>query len=57
MNELITIHIFPNTSRSKSIPEIKLAKLIEYMTNIFLEKSYTKVLVQLDPDPFINNPN
>ena len=41
--EIITIHIFPNISRSKGNKRMKFGHLIEYnMRNIFLEKSYTK---------------
>ena len=41
--QIITIHILPNISRSKSNHTMKVSQLIEYnMRNIFLVKSYTK---------------
>ena len=41
--QITTIHILPNISRNKCNHPIKFGRLIEYkMTNIFLEKSYTK---------------
>ena len=41
--QIITIQIMPNISRNKCNHPIKFSRLIEYkMTNIFLEKSYTK---------------
>ena len=41
--QAIAIHILPNILRSKSKVSTKLDQLIEYnMSNIFLEKSYTK---------------
>ena len=41
--QIITIHILSNISRSKDNQTMKFGKLIEYnMRNIFLEKSYTK---------------
>ena len=40
--QIITIHILHNISRSKGNRTIKFGQLIEYkMRNIFLEKSYT----------------
>ena len=39
--EIITIHILPNISRSKGNQTMKLSQPEEYnMTSIFLEKSY-----------------
>ena len=39
----MTIHTFSNISRGKGNQTMKFGQLIEYnMTNIFLEKSYTK---------------
>ena len=39
----IAIHILPNISRSTSNQTMKFGQLLEYgMSNIFLEKSYTK---------------
>ena len=41
--QTIAIHILPNMARSKSNQTMKFGQLIVYnMTNIFLEKSYTK---------------
>ena len=41
--QLISMHILPNISRSKSNQTTKFGQLIEYnMRNIFLEKPYTK---------------
>ena len=41
--QVITINIFPNISRSKGNQTMKFSLLIDYnMRNIFLEKSYAK---------------
>ena len=50
--QIITIHILPNISRSKAKQTMKFGQLIAYnMKNIFLEKSYTNRLVEkLFPD-------
>ena len=41
--QIITILMLPNISRSKGNQAMKFGQLIEYtMSNIFLEKSYTK---------------
>ena len=41
--QVITINIFPNISRSKGKQTMKFSLLIDYnMRNIFLEKSYAK---------------
>ena len=41
--QIITMHILPNISRSKGNQSIKFGQLTEYnMRKIFLEKSYTK---------------
>ena len=54
--QTITIHVFPNISRSKDNQTIKFGQLIECnMRNIFLEKSYTKCDGELVPDPFPKN--
>ena len=46
-------HILPNISRSKGKQTIKFGQLIEYnITNIFLEKSYTKCDGATSPIPF-----
>ena len=52
--QIITIHILPNISRSKVNQSIKFGQLIEYnMRNTFLVKSNTKYGGKLVPDPFI----
>ena len=51
--QIITIHIFPNISRSKGNQIVKFGQLIEYNTrNIFLEKSCTKCGGEASPRPF-----
>ena len=51
--QIITIHIFPNISRSKGNQIVKFGQLIEYNTrNIFLEKSCTKCGEEASPRPF-----
>ena len=51
--QTITIHVFPNISRSKDNQTIKFGQLIECnMRNIFLEKSYTKCGGETSPRPF-----
>ena len=40
--QIMSIHILPNTSRNKGNQAMKFGQLIEYkMKNIFLGKSYT----------------
>ena len=54
--QTIAIHIFPNISRSKDHPKLKVGQLIDYnMINIFLEKSYTKCGRETIPRPFSKN--
>ena len=49
----IAIHILPNISRSKSNQTMKFGQLLEYsMSNIFLEKSYTKYGGKIIHRPF-----
>ena len=56
--QIITIHIVPNITISKSNPTMKLGQLIKYdMTNIFLEEPYTNMVEKLVPNPFIKNQN
>ena len=51
--QLITIHVFSNTSRSKDNQTMKFGQLIEYnIKNIFLEKSYTKCVEEGSPKHF-----
>ena len=52
------IQILPNISKSENIQTMKVFQLIEYnMRNISLEKSSTRVVEKLVPDPFIKNRN
>ena len=54
--QTIAIHILPNMSRSKGNQAIKYGQLIEYyMKNIFVERSYTKVVEKLFPDLYLKN--
>ena len=51
--QIITINILPNISRSKRNQKMKFGQLIEYnMRNIFLEKSYTKCGGEASPRTF-----
>ena len=51
--QAITIHILPNTSRSKGNQAMKFVQLIEYnMRKIFIKKSYTKCGEETIPRPF-----
>ena len=51
--QIITIHILSNISRSKGNQTMKLGQLIKCkMRNIFLEKSYTKSGGEASPRPF-----
>ena len=50
--QTIAMPIFPNISRRKGNQTMKFGQLIEYnLTNIFLEKSYTKCAVETIPRP------
>ena len=40
--QIVTIHIYPNISRSKGIKPMKFGQLTEHSVNIFLGKSYGK---------------
>ena len=53
--EIITIHIMPNISRSKGNQIMKFGQLKEYnMASIIFLKNHTKnVMEKLVPDPFI----
>ena len=54
--QIITIHIFPNISRSKDSQTKKFGQLIEHnMRNIFLEKLYTKYGAEASFRPFYKN--
>ena len=54
--QIITIHIFPNTLRSKCNQAMKFGQLIEYnMRNIFLEKLYKKCCGEASPRLFYKN--
>ena len=51
--QTILIHILPDISRSKGNQTIRFGQLVECnMTNIFLEKSYTKCGGETSPRPF-----
>ena len=52
--ETVTIHVFPNISRSKGNQTMKVARVIKYQNrNIFLRKSCTKKAGRLVPDLFV----
>ena len=54
--QIITIHILPNISRSKGNQAMEFYQLIEYnITNIFLEKAYTKCGGKLVQHSFLKN--
>ena len=56
--QTIAIHILLNISRSKGNQAMKFGQLIEYsMSNIFLEKSYTKCDEETIPRPFSKKQN
>ena len=56
--QIILIHILPNISRSKGNQTMEFGQLIKYnVRNIFLDKSYTKFVEKLLPDPFLKNKN
>ena len=51
--QTIIIHILYNISRIKGNQTMKFGQLIDYnMTNIFLEKPYTKCDGETNPTPF-----
>ena len=50
--QIITIQILSNISRSNDSQTIKFGLLIEYNRDIFLEKSYTKFGREASPRPF-----
>ena len=54
--QIITIHILPNISRSQFNQTTTFGQLIEYdIRNILLEISYTKCGGEASPDSFIKN--
>ena len=53
VKQTIAINISPNISRSKGNQAMKFGQLIEYMRNIFLEKSFTKCGGETTPRPFL----
>ena len=54
----IAIHILFNIEKSKDSQTMKFGQLIENnMRNIFLEKSYTKLLEKVFPDLFLKYQN
>ena len=53
VQQIISLHIFPNISRSKGNKALTSGQLIEYsMRNIFLEKLYTKCGGEASPRHF-----
>ena len=50
-HKVITIHILPNISKSKSHQAMKFDQWIK-MRNTFLEKSYIKFGAEVSPRPF-----
>ena len=55
---ILAIHILPNISKSKGIQTMKSRQFMEYyITNIFLEKSFTKYGGETVPRPFLKNQN
>ena len=51
--QTVAIDVLPNISRRKGNETMKFGELIKYnMTNIFLEKSYTKCGGESSPRPF-----
>ena len=55
--QIITIQILPNISRSKGNHTVKFGQLIDYsMRNIFLKKSPTKCGGEASPRPFYKKP-
>ena len=56
--QILTINILPNISRSKGNQKMKLGQLIEFNTrNIFLRKACIKCGGETIPHPFIKNDN
>ena len=54
--QIITVHIFSNTSGSKVNQTVKFSQLIEYnMRNIFIEKSSIKCCQEASPGTFYKN--
>ena len=54
--QITTIHILFNISRSKVNQSMKFGQIKEHYTrNIFLEKSYTKYGGEASPRPFMKN--
>ena len=51
----IAIHILLNISRSKDNQIMTLGQLIEYNISKIFEKSDTKSVEKLFPDPFVKN--
>ena len=53
--QTIAIHVMTNNSRSNQA--MKFVQLMEYMRDIFLEKSYIKCGEKLFADPFLKKQN
>ena len=55
---ILAMHILPNISKSKGNQTMKSRQFMEYyITNIFLEKSFTKYGGETVPRPFLKNQN
>ena len=58
LKKIVAIHMLSNISRSTGNQGMKFGQLIEYnMSNIFLEKSYTKNGGKTIPRSFSKNQN
>ena len=55
--EINTIHILPNISRSKGNQTKKFGQLIEYNMIFFLKNHTQNMVEKLVPDPFVKSQN
>ena len=55
--EINTIHILPNISRSKGNQTTKFGQLIEYNMIFFLKNHTQNMVEKLVPDPFVKSQN
>ena len=55
--QINTIHILPNFSRSKGNQTKKFGQLIEYNMIFFLKNHTQNVVEELVPDPFVKSQN
>ena len=53
VQQIISIHMLPNISRSKSNQNMKFSEFIEHNRNIFLKNHTQNLLEKLVRDPFI----